>query len=96
MPNEEIFQGAVFVQHCSHCSWLPVVQPQTEQQRSPRPMENEFSFLKKKSPMSVRLAPKIVPYSYNAWVAVSDNLRQVREYELLLGTQRCWQYYSKF
>ena len=31
-----------------------------------------------------QVAPKIVPYSYNAWVAVSDNLRQVREYERFL------------
>ncbi len=47
-------------------------------------MENEFSFLKKKITYERQVAPKIVPYSYNAWVAVSDNLRQVREYERFL------------
>ncbi|NNH87620.1 D-Ala-D-Ala carboxypeptidase family metallohydrolase [Acinetobacter terrae] len=28
--------------------------------------------------------PKTVPYAYNAWVATSDNLRRVREYEVFL------------
>lgn len=29
-------------------------------------------------------APKTVPYTYNAWMATSNNLRQVREYEMFL------------
>lgn len=28
--------------------------------------------------------PKVVPYAYNSWVSASDNLRQVREYEIFL------------
>lgn len=27
---------------------------------------------------------KVIPYTYNSWIAVSDNLRQVREYEIFL------------
>ena len=30
------------------------------------------------------IPPKTVPYAYNAWIAVGDNLRRVREYEIFL------------
>ena len=30
------------------------------------------------------IPPKIIPYTYNSWVAASDNLRRVREYEVFL------------
>lgn len=30
------------------------------------------------------VAPKVVPYTYNAWTAVNDNLQNVREYERFL------------
>lgn len=29
-------------------------------------------------------SPKVIPYTYNAWTATTDNLRQVREYERFL------------
>lgn len=31
-----------------------------------------------------QIPPKVVPYVYNAWIGVSDNLRRVREYEVFL------------
>lgn len=31
-----------------------------------------------------KVAPKVVPYAYNSWTAVSDNLKQIREYEIFL------------
>ena len=34
-----------------------------------------------------KVAPKVVPYAYNSWIAVTDNLRQVREYEKFLNAE---------
>lgn len=31
-----------------------------------------------------QVAPKTIPYNYNAWVASTDNLRRVRDYEVFL------------
>ena len=31
-----------------------------------------------------KVPPKVIPYAYNSWTAVSDNLKQIRDYEIFL------------